>query len=40
LKSIPRKPEEPKDGECCGNDCHRCVWIEYWEKLEEYNNKK
>ena len=33
-------PVEPEPGACCGNDCHNCVWILYWEELEAYKRKK
>ena len=33
------KPKEPEPEECCGNDCRDCVWIDYWKKLELYDEQ-
>lgn len=36
---VKNKPVEPGDGECCGNDCRDCVWVEYWSKLEAWQDE-
>jgi hypothetical protein len=33
--SIP-KPNEPQNNECCGSECPDCVWIQYWEEMNEW----
>lgn len=33
-------PREPDASECCGNDCHNCVWTVYWEELSAYEAKR
>ncbi len=30
------KPEPPESNECCGSECPDCVWITYWETLQEW----
>ncbi|GMI21035.1 hypothetical protein TeGR_g761 [Tetraparma gracilis] len=35
---IPR-PKEPENEECCGSDCPNCVWIQYWERLQDYERR-
>lgn len=32
-------PREPIPEECCGNDCHNCVWILYWTELQDYERE-
>lgn len=31
-----QRPQEPDPSECCGNGCPNCVWLDYWDKLNEY----
>ena len=45
-RSLPRPPDRPVSGECCGRGCHPCVWDYYenalarWqERLAEYTEK-
>lgn len=33
--SIP-KPNQPQHNECCGSECPDCVWIQYWEEMNEW----
>ena len=33
---VTTKPEEPGPMECCGLDCANCIWIEYAEKMVDY----
>jgi hypothetical protein len=35
-----KPPVEPALHECCGNDCANCVWIQYWEKLQEWERSQ
>ncbi len=37
LPPLPVPPREPEPGECCGNGCANCVFVDYWEQLTEYN---
>lgn len=39
-KEDGEKPEEPHESECCGNGCQDCVWVTYWEALQEWENAK
>jgi len=34
--TLPPKPEAPEDGDCCGNDCERCVFTCYAEELRRW----
>jgi hypothetical protein len=30
----PLRPSEPATGECCGSDCRDCVWTQFSENLQ------
>jgi hypothetical protein len=30
------KPNQPQNNECCGSECPDCVWIQYWEEMNEW----
>ena len=30
------RPREPHPAECCGSGCRSCVWIQYWEASNLY----
>ena len=32
----PVRPREPHPAECCGSGCRSCVWIQYWEASNLY----
>lgn len=32
----PLRPSEPATGECCGNDCRDCVWTQFWDRLQAW----
>lgn len=36
-KPIP--PVYPDLASCCGDDCPNCVWVDYFDKYEEYQKK-
>lgn len=36
LRRKVSKPVEPRPEECCGNDCQLCVWVVYWEQLQDW----
>ena len=38
--SLKYKPIKPREGECCGNGCSDCTWIEYYKNLKKYNKFK
>lgn len=29
-----------KAGKCCGSGCIRCVWVKYYEKLDEWESQQ
>lgn len=33
------KPSEPASNACCGSNCPDCVWLKYWERLQEYETR-
>ena len=33
-------PSEPGPDDCCGNDCPRCVWDVYFDRLEKYEAER
>ena len=33
-------PQPPDDSACCGNGCQDCVWIRYWDELQDYERKQ
>jgi hypothetical protein len=33
--TLPHPPHEPAL-ECCGSGCSNCVWVAYWEQLQDY----
>lgn len=39
ITGVIKKPEPPSDEECCGDGCVNCVWVEYFKKLMEYQNR-
>ena len=38
--SYTPKPIPPKPYECCGDGCINCVWVEYFDKVKEYEESK
>lgn len=34
--AIRPKPIAPENNQCCGSECQDCVWIQYWEDMNEW----
>ena len=39
-KIVEEKPVEPEPYECCGNGCADCVWVDYWQRLEQWKKQQ
>lgn len=37
---VTGRPIEPAMEECCGNDCRDCVWTDYWNALQRWEEQQ